>query len=51
MSRGERASEKDKRENIFDSDETMIENNNTAFIHPESPTNGFIWKEEFILGK
>jgi hypothetical protein len=50
VSRGERASEKDKRENIFDSDETIIENNNTAFIHPESPTNGIVWKEEFDLG-
>ena len=51
MSRAERVSDKDKRENIFDSDEIMIENNNTAFIHPESPINKIVWKEEFDLGK
>jgi hypothetical protein len=50
VKRGERVSEKGAHENIFDSDETIIENNNTTFIHPESPTNSIVWKEEFDLG-
>ena len=50
VKRGERVSEKDAGENIFYSDETMIENENTIFIHPESPTNSIVWKEEFDLG-
>jgi hypothetical protein len=42
-------SEKGAHENIFDSDETIIENNNTIFIHNESQTDFFVCKKEFDL--